>query len=91
MINPTTNQDRENVGLWALSKFGGVDQMDWLMILVSVLIGTIAKQHHFLQLPAGFLEWVFPFLLVTVGYKARGWITEIMKVRRTKTRSTPDE
>ena len=47
------------------------------MILVSVLLGTIAKQHHFLQLPDGFLEWVFPFLLMMAGYKARGWITEI--------------
>ena len=51
MIDPKTNQNRENSGFWTLSKFGGLDQLDWLMIVVSVLIGTIAKQHHFLQLP----------------------------------------
>ena len=70
MIDPKTNQNRENSGFWTLSKFGGLDQLDWLMILVSVLIGTIAKQHHFLQLPDGFLEWVLPFLLMMAGYKA---------------------
>ena len=91
MIDPKTNQNRENSGFWTLSKFGGLDQLDWLMILVSVLIGTIAKQHHFLQLPDGFLEWVFPFLLMMAGYKARGWITEIIEVRRAKTRKAPDE
>jgi len=36
--------------------------LDWLMIVVSVLLGTIAKQHHFLDLPDGLLEWVLPFL-----------------------------
>ena len=91
MINPKPNKNRESIGLYALSRFGGLDRIDWLMILVSVLIGTLAKQYHFLQLPAGFLEWVFPFLLMMVGYKARGKITEIIKVRRAKTRSTPDE
>jgi uncharacterized membrane protein YfcA len=91
MTDPKTNQNRENSGLWTLSKFGGLDRLDWLMILVSILIGTIAKQHHFLQLPDGFLEWVFPFLLMMVGYKGRGWITEIIEVRRAKTRKAPDE
>jgi len=81
MIDPNTNRDRENAEFWTLSKFGGLDQLDWLMILVSVLIGTFAKQHHYLQLPDGFLEWVFPFLLMMAGYKARGWSTEIIEVR----------
>ena len=91
MIDPKTNQNRENSGFWTLSKFGGLDQLDWLMILVSVLIGTIAKQHHFLQLPDGFLEWVLPFLLMMAGYKARGKITEIIKVRRAKAKQAPNE
>ncbi len=38
------------------------------MIVLSVLLGTIAKQHHFLDLPDGFLEWVLPFLLMA------GWL-----------------
>jgi hypothetical protein len=91
MIDPKKNRNRENSGLWTLSKFGGLDQLDWLMILVSVLIGTIAKQHHFLRLPDGFLEWVFPFLPMIAGYKGRAWITEIIEVRRAKIREAPDE
>jgi hypothetical protein len=91
MINPKPNKNRESIGLYALSRFGGLDRIDWLMILVSVLIGTIAKQHHFLQLPDGFLEWVFPFLPTMAGYKARCWITETIEVRREKTRKAPDE
>jgi hypothetical protein len=55
------------------------------------LIGTIAKQHHFLQLPDGFLEWVLPFLLMMAGYKARGKITEIIEVRRAKAKQAPNE
>ena len=91
MIDLKSTQHRENAGSWTPSEFGGLDQLDWLMILVSVLIGTLAKQHHFLQLPAGFLEWVFPFLLMMAGYKARGWITEIIGVRRAKTRKAADK
>jgi len=34
---------------------------------------------------------VFPFLLMMAGYKGRGWITEIIEVRRAKTRKTLDE
>ena len=91
MLDPEANQKRESAAMSGFASFGGLDQLDWLMILVSVLIGTLAKQHHFLQLPAGFLEWVFPFLLMMAGYKARGKITEIIKVRRAKTRKAPDE
>ena len=91
MIDPKTNHNREDSGLWTLSKFGGLDQLDWLMILVSVLIGTVAKRHHFLQLPDGFHEWVLPFLQMMAGYKARGWITEIIGVRRAKTRKAGDK
>ena len=91
MIDPKTNQNRENSGFWTLSNFGGLDQLDWLMILISVLIGTVAKQHHFLRLPDGFLEWVFPFLLMMAGYKARSWITETIEARRAKARKAADK
>ena len=91
MIDPKTNRNRENAGFWMLSKFGGLDQRDWLMILVSVLTGTIAKHHHLLQLPDGFFEWVFPFLLMMVGCKVRGKIAEIIQGRRATTGITSDE
>jgi hypothetical protein len=91
MTNPNPNKERENAAFSARSRFGGLDQLDWLMILVSVLIGTIAKQHHFLQLPDGFLEWAFPFLLMMAGYKARGRIAEIIEGRRAKAKNPPGE
>jgi hypothetical protein len=91
MINAKGNPKHERAGFSASSRFGGLDQLDWLMILLSVLIGTIAKQHHFLQLPAGFLEWILPFLLIMAGYKARGKIAEIIDGRRATARNTQDE
>jgi hypothetical protein len=41
------------------------------MILVAVLACTLARQHHFLGLPAWFLDWVVPFLLIVAGYSVR--------------------
>jgi hypothetical protein len=57
MRDPAANPKRENAVLSGLARFGGLDRLDWLMILISVLLGTIAKQHHFLDLPDWFLEW----------------------------------
>ena len=71
MIDPKASQKDENTMAAWLATFGGLDQLDWLMIVPSVLLGTIAKQRHFLDLPDGFLEWVLPFLLMVAGYKAR--------------------
>jgi hypothetical protein len=91
MINPKASQKDENTMAVWLARFGGLDQLDWLMIVVSVLLGTIAKQHHFLNLPDGFLEWALPFLLMVAGYKARRTVTELIESRRAKARSTTSE
>jgi hypothetical protein len=58
------------------------------MILISVLLGTIAKQHDFLDVPDWFLEWVSPFLLMVFGYKARRKITELVQSRRDRGKTT---
>jgi hypothetical protein len=43
-----------------LAKFGRLDQLDWLIILMAVLAGTLAKQRHFLDFPDWFLDWGIP-------------------------------
>jgi hypothetical protein len=91
MIDPKASQKDENTMAAWLARFGGLDQLDWLMIVVSVLLGTIAKQHQFLDLPDGFLEWVLPFLLMAAGYKTRHTVTELIESRRAKVRSTISE
>jgi hypothetical protein len=58
---------------------------------ISVLLGTIAKQHHVLDLPDWFLEWVSPFLLMAFGYKARRKITEVVENRRDRRKDTREE
>ena len=91
MIGPKPIQKGENTAASMLARFGGLDQLDWLMIVLSVLLGTIAKQHHFLDLPEGFLEWVLPFLLMAAGYKARGFVVELIESRRAKAKSNAGE
>ena len=61
------------------------------MIVISVLLGTIAKQHHLLDLPDGFLEWILPFLLMVAGYKARRKVTELIESRRAKAKRPTGE
>jgi len=73
---------RENTVTSRLARFGGLDQIDCLMIVVAVLIGTIAKQYHLLGLPDWFLEWVSPFLVMVAAYKTRQKITESIEIRR---------
>ena len=91
MRDPAANSKRENAVLSGFARFGGLDQLDWLMILVSVLLGTIAKQHHVLDLPDWLLEWVSPFLLMAFGYKARRKITEVVESRRDRGKDTREE
>ena len=91
MRDPAANPKRENAVLSGYARFGGLDQLDWLMILVSVLLGTIAKQHHVLDLPDWFLEWVSPFLLMALGYKARRKITDVVESRQDRGKDTADE
>ena len=91
MLDPEANQKRENTVLSGFARFGGLDRLDWLMILISVLLGTIAKQHHVLDLPDWFLEWVSPFPLMAFGYKARRKITEVVESRRDRGKDTREE
>ena len=91
MIDPKLTHKGEDRTPSVMARFGGLDQLDWLMIVASVLLGTIAKQHHFLNLPDGFLEWIFPFLLMAAGYKARGVAMELIESRRAKTKSSTGE
>ena len=91
MRDPAANPKRENAILSGLARFGGLDRLDWLMILISVLLGTVAKQHHFLDLPDRFLEWVSPFLLMVLGYEARRKITEVVESRRDQRKGNPEE
>jgi len=69
MIDSKPDPKRENATASGPTRFGGLDQVDWLMIAISVLLGTVAKQHHFLDLSDQFLEWVLPFLLMVAGYR----------------------
>jgi hypothetical protein len=91
MLDSDGNQKRENTNPFGFARFGGLDQVDCLMILASVLLGTIAKQHHVLDLPDWFLEWVSPFVLMMFGYKARRRITELVESWRARGKDTREE
>ena len=91
MRDPAANPKREKADVLGFARFGGLDRLDWLMILISVLLGTVAKQHHALDLPDWFLEWVSPFLLMAFGYKARRKITEVVESRRDRGKDTHEE
>jgi hypothetical protein len=87
VIDEKPTQKGENPTASGLARFGGLDQLDWLMIVLSVLVGTVAKQHHLLDLPDRFLEWILPFLLMAAGYKARGFVVELIESRRAKAKT----
>ena len=91
MLDSDANQKSENTDPLGFASFGGLDRLDWLMIVVSVLLGTVAKQHHVLDLPDLFLEWVSPFLLMVFGYKARRKITELVQSRRERGKNTNEK
>ena len=76
------NGQLEIVVMSGLRRFGGLDQIDCLMIVLAVLLGTIAKQYHLLGLPDWFLEWVSPFLVMVAAYKTRQKIAELIEIRR---------
>jgi len=84
MMDPQARQEGENSRGSGPARFGGLDQLDWLMIVISVLLGTVARRYHFLDLPDRFLEWVLPFLLMVACYKGRRKVTELIDSRRAK-------
>ena len=83
-MDPKARQEGENSRASGPARFGGLDQLDWLMIVISVLLGTVARRYHLLGLPDRFLEWVLPFLLMVAGYRARRKVTELSESRRAK-------
>lgn len=83
-MDPNARQEGENSRVSGPGRFGGLDQLDWLMIVISVLLGTVARRYHLLALPDQFLEWVLPFLLMVAGYRARRKVTELIGSRRAK-------
>ena len=89
VMKPPVSQKSENAARSGFAKFGALDQLDWLILLLAVLAGTVARQHHFLDLPAWFLEWMFPFLLIIAGYTVRRKISDLRK--RSRRGSTKDE
>ena len=91
MFDPDANQKGENTDLLGFARFGGLDRLDCLMILASVLLGTVAKQHHVLDLPDWFLELVSPFLLMAFGYKVRRKTTDVVESRRDRGKDTREE
>jgi hypothetical protein len=68
--------------MWKPAKFAGLDQVQWLIILLAVLLGTLAKRSQLLGLPTWFLDWVLPFLLIILGYNIRQQITRAIRRRR---------
>ena len=68
------------------AKFGPLDQLEWRIVLLAVVIGILARQHHFLGLPEWFLEWALPFLLIVVGYKVRRKIADLRDQGRGRSR-----
>ncbi len=68
--------------MWKPAKFAGLDQVQWLIILVAVFLGTLAKHYQLPGLPTWFLDWVLPFLLIILGYKIRQQITRAIRRRR---------
>ena len=91
MIDSKPGPKGENATASGPTRFGGLDQVDWLMIAISVLLGTVAKQHHFLDLSDRFLEWILPFLLMVAGYRTRRKVTELIESWRAKAKSPSSE
>ena len=90
-MDPKARQEGENSKAAGPARFGGLDQLDWLMIVISVLLGTVARRYHLLALPDRFLEWVLPFLLMVAGYRTRRKVTELIESWRAKAKSPTSE
>ena len=82
MSDRDANDRNKEAAECRFTRLGPLDQLDWLIILLAVLLGTLAKQHHVLDLPAWFLDWLLPFLLIIAGYKTRRRIAEATERRQ---------
>ena len=90
-MDPKARQEGENSSASGPARLGGLDQLDWLMIVMAVLLGTVAKRYHFLDLPDRFLDLVLPFLLMVAGYRARRKVTELIESRRAQAKRPPSK
>jgi hypothetical protein len=75
-------QKAENAAVAWFAKFGRLDPLDWLTILLAALFGTLVKKHHFPVFPDWFLDCVLPFLLIVAGYSKRRTITDALETGR---------
>lgn len=82
MSDRDANDKNKGATEFRFTRLGPLDQLDWLIILLAVLLGTVAKQHHVLSLPAWILDWLLPVLLIIAGYKTRRRITEAIETRQ---------
>jgi hypothetical protein len=87
MIKPEEKPNKEG---WA--KFAGIDQIDWLIIVVAVLVSTVARYHHwFGDAPGWFLDFALPMGMIFVAYKARaGFRSRKERLERAKHWPVPD-
>jgi uncharacterized membrane protein YfcA len=89
-MNSFDAQEQEKTAAPRFARFGPLDQLDWLIIILAVLAGTVAKQSHFLSLPARFLDWALPLLLIAAGYELRRCI-EAALARHRQSRQSGSE
>ncbi len=86
------NRQRDTTGSnWKPGKFAGVDQLQWMILLLAVLLGTLTKQLRFLSLPDWFLDWVLPLGLVIVGYNIRERLSRVVCRRKSPPEDDTEE
>ncbi len=73
---------KERATVSRFSMFEPLDQLDWLIIIVAVLAGTLAKRYRLLSLPAWFLDWPLLLLLIVAGDQMRRVIGAAVAKRR---------
>lgn len=80
MMDPEAHQNSKDTALAGLANFGGLDQLGWLIILLSVLVARLAKNHQLMPgAPGWFLDWAVPLLLIATGYWVRRKITKLLE------------
>jgi hypothetical protein len=70
---------------WA--DLAGMDRIDLLIIVLSVVVSTIAKYRHWLgdDSPGWLLDFVLPFGLIVLAYKVRNrWRARQERLERAK-------
>ncbi len=79
------NNERASIpspsSMWKPAKFAGLDQVQWLIIPLAIILGTVAKRYQLLGLPTWFLDWMLPFLLIALGYNIRQQVTRAIRRR----------